>query len=504
MNKLLLFFLFSFSVGLQAQNWLPFQYNDSIQHFVAKDSIIVNNAIEIKPIYSVTLKSLDTTLYPKTFSFRRGFSLSDLYSKSSLSNYNFQPIKGKIIGDSLKIYLDSSVFSSLDSNAYYLNFPHHYAVGDSFLLGRSNSSIIQAKTIGKDTFRLSSNLIDSIAIIELDVYNKIGVQVTTHPYHHQQIIISKSNGLIETIDFTTFDFAQQFYRIEIKDQIKTLDQYQLKAGDSIYFLGTEVNFPNPNGLGSYYFLHEYIVLNDSISQNNLTLNLRHRKYEIAGPPIKPYLINTYQNYNLSFSIPLDSVIYHSSGLPDPYSINHLSDGSSIHQLGICSRLGPFNLVNFKSNYYQFNFNPNPNLSADSIRFILGLNEKRSISSVGFGPLKELYEYISGTTPTWENLQLEYAKIGNSKYGNKPIITTSLEEVSKTSIETTIYPNPVRNSLFINSKVKVQDVKVYTSSGSLIQLPIDNNQLNVSHLKSGLYFLNIVNNSDNLLLKFVKQ
>lgn len=67
---------------------------------------------------------------------------------------------------------------------------------------------------------------------------------------------------------------------------------------------------------------------------------------------------------------------------------------------------------------------------------------------------------------------------------------------------TLYPNPVTNGILnISGDQEVESVEVYSILGNKIDIPFDNNQLQVSALAAGTYFLRINNRYS---LKFIKK
>lgn len=72
----------------------------------------------------------------------------------------------------------------------------------------------------------------------------------------------------------------------------------------------------------------------------------------------------------------------------------------------------------------------------------------------------------------------------------------------------IYPNPVTNKISIESSINLQNatIKITNSSGEILKYKQLNNEneLDVSSLKSGIYFLNIVSNNQTTSRKFIKQ
>lgn len=83
----------------------------------------------------------------------------------------------------------------------------------------------------------------------------------------------------------------------------------------------------------------------------------------------------------------------------------------------------------------------------------------------------------------------------------PTLLTALNEQTNLN-EPTFYPNPANNVLFIKTTSNVlQNVQVFNAIGQQKQTKfILENQLDVSHLECGIYFLKI----NNFLYKFIKQ
>lgn len=83
-------------------------------------------------------------------------------------------------------------------------------------------------------------------------------------------------------------------------------------------------------------------------------------------------------------------------------------------------------------------------------------------------------------------------------------TVSVNEVKK-NIEMNIYPNPAQDVLTISSNEAINELFIYSIGGSLIKKEmLNNNQIDISSLEKGMYFLLI--NSENGVYKekFIKE
>ena len=76
----------------------------------------------------------------------------------------------------------------------------------------------------------------------------------------------------------------------------------------------------------------------------------------------------------------------------------------------------------------------------------------------------------------------------------------LKDLSKNDF--TLFPNPATNTIFINtSKEKLKKLTVFSIFGEKIIHETHTNKIDISHLKSGMYFIKINNDQT---IKFIKQ
>ena len=73
-------------------------------------------------------------------------------------------------------------------------------------------------------------------------------------------------------------------------------------------------------------------------------------------------------------------------------------------------------------------------------------------------------------------------------------------------EMKIYPNPVNDILKFETERKIQTVKIFTVSGKLVMQFVNfpKNEINVSRLTPGIYFLKIYFKTGNKIIRFIKQ
>ncbi|MCR8666210.1 endonuclease [Aestuariibaculum sp. M13] len=79
---------------------------------------------------------------------------------------------------------------------------------------------------------------------------------------------------------------------------------------------------------------------------------------------------------------------------------------------------------------------------------------------------------------------------------------SIEKEEQPKLE--VYPNPVQETLYISNPTnQVMETMVYTLNGLKVLIPVENNQLDVSKLSSGLYILELVDQGQLEHIRFVK-
>ena len=75
----------------------------------------------------------------------------------------------------------------------------------------------------------------------------------------------------------------------------------------------------------------------------------------------------------------------------------------------------------------------------------------------------------------------------------------------TAEKISIFPNPVKDKIFINNIPNITEVKIYSSEGRLLKSTKSNsNKVEVSSLMKGTYYLEIVTATKNYKIKFIKE
>jgi len=92
-------------------------------------------------------------------------------------------------------------------------------------------------------------------------------------------------------------------------------------------------------------------------------------------------------------------------------------------------------------------------------------------------------------------------VRNLVFGN---IITETEDIEQVVQELSAYPNPCGDVLNISQNTTDARYFIYDLNGSLIQSDKASSTINVSNLKTGVYFFTLVNETSTQTLKIIKK
>jgi Leucine-rich repeat (LRR) protein len=148
----------------------------------------------------------------------------------------------------------------------------------------------------------------------------------------------------------------------------------------------------------------------------------------------------------------------------------------------------------------------------NLRDLLCFNNQLTSLSINNGNNQQMNNLF-----TWNNPNLTCIQVDDVDYANSQNCddnnwckddwavfseNCTLGIIDLDSFEINIYPNPVQNTLFINSETPIDSLQLYTLQGQLID-ESQNNQIDVSTLTSGLYFVSVMIDGKNIVKKFIK-
>ena len=83
--------------------------------------------------------------------------------------------------------------------------------------------------------------------------------------------------------------------------------------------------------------------------------------------------------------------------------------------------------------------------------------------------------------------------------------TSTSSIAENAVSFNIYPNPVENQLVISSEENIETISIYNLNGVMVYSGEYNAEgVDVSNLKTGVYFVNIKTESYDVTRRIVKK
>ncbi|MFK7748161.1 MAG: T9SS type A sorting domain-containing protein, partial [Kordia sp.] len=82
-------------------------------------------------------------------------------------------------------------------------------------------------------------------------------------------------------------------------------------------------------------------------------------------------------------------------------------------------------------------------------------------------------------------------------------TLSTEEVTVTPLDFTIYPNPAKATLHVQTTENIQTVSIFDMTGKQV-LTTNETKIDVRRLQSGMYIIQVTSNQKNSTKRFIKQ
>lgn len=107
-------------------------------------------------------------------------------------------------------------------------------------------------------------------------------------------------------------------------------------------------------------------------------------------------------------------------------------------------------------------------------------------------------------PDFSNRQSDNVIYFDGVYGEEAIPTSTVE-LSKTDIE--LYPNPANKTLTIQTEVALDQIEIYSITGTLVAYEKTTGNINtidIDNLSNGIYLLKATSNGASIIQKFVKE
>lgn len=344
-----------------------------------------------------------------------------------------------------------------------------------------------------------------------------------------------------------FEYAVNSWVKGIESSNTTFSHIEAKSSSNLSISNSYFHHAfDYGGNGRAYGVVLHFTTNESLVENNIFEHLRHSMLVQAGANGNAFMYNYSLDpfWTSSPSNAAGDVVLHGN-----YPFANLFEQNIIQNIVIDNSHGPNGPINtFLRNraenygiFFSASNSPKQNFIGNEItntsflqslvnytilgvdHFIYGNNNKGVINPVG---TTEIYDksYYYTTKPDFISIQ-EWASIGapnelnsgeisaQKRYDSRMIFDSGscnssvlkVDEFDEGSIK--VFPNPILLKVSIQSRLKVNKVKITNQLGKLVyskKIDANDTVLNLSQLNSGLYFLKIMfTNGQESVKKIIK-
>lgn len=272
----------------------------------------------------------------------------------------------------------------------------------------------------------------------------------------------------------------------------------LSGLDSLTYIGGNLNIEFNQNLTSLNGLENLNIIGGDlrITKNNSITNL-------TG-------LNNLNSVGDDFEIWGNNAMVNLSGLENLTSIggnfrlsgwmaNILFGNPALNSLAALGNLSSINGdIDIQKNNVLSSLNGLENIEANSISNIY-IYENQSLSTCDVNSICDFLANENGIVEIYDN------NTGcNSQEEVEYACSVEISEINNES-EFIIYPNPVRNELFISNKkgILISEAEIYNQLGQkVLHSKFKNNKLDISNLEEGIYFIEFLSNNSKIRKKLI--
>tara|TARA_B100001109_G_scaffold251839_1_gene246906 strand:+ start:23737 stop:25269 length:1533 start_codon:yes stop_codon:yes gene_type:complete len=510
MKKFLLFSISFYALisSLAAQNWRPFNPNDTIRHYLAEDSVGNSfTADRLNPMITLMVNTSITQNNVKTLSLNRGYSQLENSDPSNASRV--YPVLSRILGNKIEFKIDTTEITASNSvsgfNYYKLYFPTNLP-NISFELGRTDSTVFHA--IVDSTYQMSipNYGMDSVKRLSISTSAIYPASPYSTVFNGAKIELSKNNGLLRTIDFSSLEKVNYYTLYSFQDTntvFTNREHYLFDSGDEIHYINS-YNLTGPGSSSGY----------ENVKVKILSKQVRNDS-----------LVGTYQYTSIPFYVslnPVSEVRSYSIALSDTIIDNLASQVYlNSNQFLFCFQSGSlyseYFAIDESETNYMLSFvskqgqNHQFSATCDSVNTSSGgLSGNYKIRRIGVGFPSFPFDYesygIGGVGTASQSRMVAFATIQGDTIGSPLNFSTSLKDLGSHQNDFTIYPNPVKDNLNFTNATQIKLLKLFDQNGRLVlEEKSPQSELRLTNLPSALYFIQIEMQSGELINhKLIKQ
>jgi len=476
MKKLLtLTFFLALSIQFSfSQHYAPF-YTSSENVYLG-DSVGVQLLIEevlIAKVDSFTINGNDSILYPFKQLGKQDCDSFSLFYAYSASWMGAKIIKG----------IDSTVIYNDYDEEIYLK--HSAQSGDKWTMfvDSNGGNYIEAKVLVIDTMYIQGKGLDSIKIITLQRKDTNGLSLASD-LNGDSLILSKQYGIVQTYQWDYFPYTFWLNNKATQQNVRQLVDYEFLSYKDVYDLDTGDVFHYED---EYPFGWEFMNVKIINKWFSAALDRVYYKRDISKE------VYTYFDRTRT-----DTTIY--SFYQDTVSYEYTND--RLHDTLIPTRLSKS--VTLSINLDHFNGRKMERVGIGawndmgdcfSSRYQGALFRENSYAK-GIGRVK--HQWTEFQTRTKE---LIYFKKGTESWG-APRLVIGINERTTPKNEFLIFPNPSKGILKLQLNANIFEVAIKDIQGKTVFQTKNENELNLSHLSKGVYFIEVRTTAGSAIQKLI--
>ena len=367
------------------------------------------------------------------------------------------------INDSILIKTQSSVGSNW---VYYTN-----PLNGNYLVA----------TVSQKTFSATYDVFsDTVKIITFQHYNNLN-QPIYHYYNSQKFILSKTQGLIRCGAFFNFPSDTTIYNRSYGKILKRMDIYNYNIGDEVH---TQTNCYNFTTLLNTSWTSFLITSKVFINPDSVFFTINRQTFSGTLSPVTSTTLSYGQ---------LNKLLY--KAMPEQTNLN------TANNIELSYRVENFNNPCQRFVVAQVSANP---------PFINGSDSCLTPNLVSPVAMPYTIEHVGSFTSSpiltgfYCNSFAVFTKIGGIACGTPLTFALNVAEIGS-EVNIKIYPNPVLNSLNIQSKNNFKSIEILDITGrKILEQNQNTSQINVQSLESGVYLLVLYTEEKTHTMKFVKE
>lgn len=484
---LLVLIIFAINSGF-SQNWQTFQ-SSSKKYFLTSEDYIFGvkfDSVKVTP-------SGDSILYPYKV-------LRNVYHNVPSASYSAIEASGAWFGQKLIIKANGdNIFLNATNDSIVIKT--NCQLGDSFTLFKNDQDTITATVTSIDTATYYG-VLDSVKTFDLTFS---GQSVFINP----KIVLGKQLGLTATLPF--YDFPYPTYNsIIATSNFFSFEPYQLVGQDS-----PKMGITRPTFNDIFDFEIGDIIQYKSLIQAYFPVEYEEEKINQLVVLSKTLLPNDSAYYNIlrelqktdssgNVTITIDTIElvcnisnnYYSKFMPEEF--NHLHHDTTDY---IGNRL-MYNSCGFRQTLTS---NNSTALSYDSLnnQYYYAIHFSTYYESA-YSNAGDFYNTIcsNGFIPHCSlSTFLIHKSNSNFPCGNR--VYLAQEEFAYNNYFINAFPNPFSNEINVSSKEPIVSAEIYDMKGSKVFSKQHSSQLDVSHLKPGVYILVVLSENGIRKQKLIK-